>query len=250
MTTSGADASDGHRFQQALFIAVTFVAVLWLIQLGAAYFDIDLGRYGIYPRRVGGLVGIAAGPLIHGSLWHLFANSVSIVVLGTVLLYGYPRSAALAIGSIYAGAGLGVWLFGRSAYHIGASGLTFGMMFFVFTMGAIRWDRQAIALSLIVFVLYGGMVWGIFPSDPEVSYESHFSGALLGVVLAILCRNRDPAPPEKRYSWEDEPETQSDEPDNESWQHVNELDNESAEEGAGPATPHQGARPTRESGES
>jgi membrane associated rhomboid family serine protease len=88
------------------------------------------------------------------------------------------------------------------------------MMFFVFIIGAIRWDRRAIALSMLVFFLYGGMVWGIFPTDPNVSYESHFFGALIGVVLAILCRNRDPAPLEKRYSWEDEAETPSDGPNN------------------------------------
>ena len=78
----------------------------------------------------------------------------------------------------------------RDAYHIGASGLTFGMMFFVFIIGAIRWDRRAIALSMLVFFLYGGMVWGILPTDPKVSYESHFFGALIGVVLAILCSVR------------------------------------------------------------
>jgi membrane associated rhomboid family serine protease len=250
MTTSGTDTSDEGRLQQSLFIVVAFVAVLWLIQLGAAYFDIDLGRDGIYPRRIGGLVGIAFAPLIHGSLWHLFANSVSIIILGTVLLYGYPRSAGITIGSLYVGTGLCVWLFGRSAYHIGASGLTFGMMFFVFTIGAIRWDRRAIALSLIVFVLYGGLVWGIFPDDPNVSYESHFFGAMLGVVLAILCRNRDPAPPEKRYSWEDEAETQFDELDYQPGQDGDGLDNGSGEVRAEPPTPTQGARPTQGSGES
>jgi membrane associated rhomboid family serine protease len=108
---------------------------------------------------------------------------------------------------VYAGSGLGVWLFARDASHIGASGLTFGMMFFVFTVGALRWDRRAIALSLIVFFLYGGMIWGIFPYDPQISYESHFFGAVIGVVLAVLLKNHDPAPPRKRYSWEEEGET-------------------------------------------
>lgn len=210
MIKSAAYSDDRRRFHQALLRSVSFVALLWLVHLGATLFDLDLVKHGIYPRRFSGAAGIAFAPLIHNSFSHLFANSVPIVVLGTALLYGYPRSASLVIGYLYAGTGLGVWLTARDAYHIGASGLTSGMMFFVFIIGAIRWDRQAIALSILVFFLYGGMVWGILPTDPKVSFESHFFGALIGVVLAVLCRNRDPAPLEKRYSWEDEAETPSD----------------------------------------
>ena len=97
-----------------------------------------------------------------------------------------------------------VWLLARPAYHLGASGLCFGMLFFVFTLGVIRWDRRAIALSLIVFFLYGGMIWGLLPVSPGVSFESHIAGAALGLILAIALRNRDPAPPEKTYDWEGE----------------------------------------------
>jgi len=214
MTTSETRLTDERRFRQALVMTVSFVAVLWLVQFAAALFDLNLFKYGIYPRRIASIVGMAFAPLIHGSSSHLFANSVPIIVLGTALLYGYPRSARLVLGCLYAGTGIGVWLTARDAYHIGASGITFGMMFFVFTIGAIRWDRRAIALSMLVFFLYGGMVWGIFPSDPNVSYESHLFGALIGVVLAVLCRNRDPAPVEKRYSWEDETESPTDGPGN------------------------------------
>ena len=120
------------------------------------------------------------------------------------MLYGYPRAARIAVPSIYVGSGLGVWLFGRASYHIGASGLAHGMMFFVFVMGILRWDRQAIALALLVFFLYGGMVWTILPQGPTISYEAHLSGAVLGTVLAFVLRNRDPRPADKRYSWEDE----------------------------------------------
>jgi membrane associated rhomboid family serine protease len=77
-------------------------------------------------------------------------------------------------------------------------------MFFVFTLGVLRWDRRAIGLAMVVFFLYGGMVWGVFPGDPQVSYESHLSGAILGVALALLLRRLDPPPPAKRYSWDDE----------------------------------------------
>lgn len=203
MQASSEEAPDARRFRTAIRAALAAVGLLWAIHFAGEFFDLDLARFGIYPRRAIGIPGIALAPLIHGSFAHLLANSAPIAVLGTSLLYGYPGSAGLVIKVLYAGTGLGVWLFARDGIHIGASGLAFGMMFFVFTIGAIRWDRRAIALSMLAFFLYGGMVWGIFPTDPEVSFESHFFGALLGVVLAIALRNRDPAPPEPHYAWED-----------------------------------------------
>lgn len=181
---------------------------IWEVLLG-----LELATYGIYPRRLSGLVGILTAPFIHGSVAHLLSNTAPIIILGTALLYGYPKSARIVLPLLFLGTGLGVWLFGRESYHIGASGLAFGMMFFVFAIGVVRWDRRAIALSLIVFFLYGGMVWGVFPGDPGISYESHLFGALLGVALAVLLRKLDPEPAPKRYSWEDE----VDDPQTEDW---------------------------------
>lgn len=198
-----ADA-DAARFRRAVRIAVGFTLALWAIKTTESLLGIDLGVYGNYPGNVRGLAGILTGPLIHGSWSHLISNTAPLVVLGTALIYGYPLSARLAIPAIYFGTGIAVWLFARPSYHIGASGLTFGMMFFVFTIGTLRWDRRAIALALIVFFLYGGMIWGVFPVDPGISYESHLAGTLLGIALALACRHRDPAPTEKRYSWEGE----------------------------------------------
>jgi len=191
------------RLRRAFTLALSFAIVLWLVKLTDSLLGLDLARYGIYPRTLDGLGGILWAPWIHGSFAHVFANTAPVVLLGTALLYGYPRSARIALPTIYLGSGLGVWLFARSAHHIGASGLAFGMMFFVFTIGALRWDKRAIALSLIVFLLYGGMIWGIFPTAPDVSFEYHLFGAVIGVVMAVVLKNRDPAPPEKRYSWED-----------------------------------------------
>ncbi|TDJ62967.1 MAG: rhomboid family intramembrane serine protease [Proteobacteria bacterium] len=197
---------DELRFRQALYFSVAFAVCLWAVKIVEAGFGLDFTHFGNYPGRIEGLRGIVLGPLIHGTWAHLVTNTVPIIVLGTALLYGYPKSARIVIPVIYMATGIGVWLFARDAYHIGASGLTFGMMFFVFSIGAIRWDRRAIALAMIVFFLYGGMIWGIFPGDPAISFESHFFGAIIGIGLAAALKNRDPAPPEKRYSWEDEDE--------------------------------------------
>ena len=200
---------DSGRLAYAFVLSGAFAIVLWLVKIVESVTRFNTVEYGVYPRRLSGLLGIFTAPFVHGTPAHLLSNTLPIVVLGTTLLYGYPRAARFVIPVLFLGTGLGVWLFGRESYHIGASGLSFGMMFFVFTIGVLRWDRRAIGLALVVFFLYGGMVWGVFPGDPQVSYEAHLSGAILGVALALLLRKLDAPPPVKRYSWEDEPEEQA-----------------------------------------
>jgi membrane associated rhomboid family serine protease len=192
------------EFSRAIILSATFVALLWLIEGCDRLFNLELYRFGVFPRDVSGLAGILFGPLLHGSWGHLIANSSTLLVLVTVLLFAYPRSARWMLLLTWLGSGLGVWLFARASYHFGASGLTHGMMFYIFVSGILRHDRQSIALSMIVFFLYGSMVWGIFPQEQGISYETHFFGALCGVVTAFLFRNLDPLLPEKHYDWEDE----------------------------------------------
>ena len=204
--TLGNPQKDSFQVKRSFTIVAAFTITLWLIKIAEVLVGARLYQYGIYPGQLSGLAGIFWSPLIHSSFSHLFANTAPLLILGTALLYGYPKSAKIVVPAIYIGTGVGVWLFARETYHIGASGLTFGFMFFVFTIGAIRWDRRAIALSLIVFLLYGSMIWGIFPTEPNISYESHFFGAMIGVILAILLRNYDSKSPEKEYNWEEDDE--------------------------------------------
>ncbi|MGD8309545.1 MAG: rhomboid family intramembrane serine protease [Chromatiales bacterium] len=204
MTEPEAQAErDAGRLRRAFLAVLAFTAVLWLIQIAAMLAGWDLARFGVYPRRMQGLPGVLVAPLIHGSAVHLFFNTGPLLVLGTALLYGYPRASRIVVPTLYLGSGLAVWLLARPAYHLGASGLCFGMLSFVFTMGVLRWDRRAIALSMVVFFLYGGMIWGVLPLRPGVSFESHLAGALLGLGLAVALRHRDPAPPRRTYDWED-----------------------------------------------
>lgn len=202
---------DSRRLRLSFLLVAAFVVFLWLLKAVELVSGLDFTHYGVYPRRIDGLVGVAVAPLIHGSFSHLFANTLPLLILGTALLYGYPRSARWVLPVLYLGSGLAVWLFARSAWHIGASGLTFGMMFFIFVIGALRWDRRAIALAMIVFFFYGSMIWGLFPTAPSISFESHLAGAVFGVVLAFLLKDQDPKPPEKHYTWENE--DQQDVPD-------------------------------------
>ena len=201
---------DTRRLRLSAIAAACFIGLIWLIWLIEFVFDLDLRQFGVYPREPAGLIGILTAPLVHGSFKHVFSNTLPVFILGTAFLYGYPRSAMLAIPVIYVGSGLGVWLFARSSYHIGASGLNYGMMFFLFVSGILRRDRLSIAISLIVFFLYGSMVWGIFPAEPDVSFESHLFGAVIGASLAIVLRKRDTARLKKEYDWEDEQEDMED----------------------------------------
>ncbi|MEM7468051.1 MAG: rhomboid family intramembrane serine protease [Pseudomonadota bacterium] len=201
-----------QRFRKAFRASAYFVVFIWSLKCLEWFAPIDLNRFGILPREIEHLAAILVAPLIHGSLSHIMTNTPALLVLGTSLLFGYPKAARLVIPAIWLLSGLGVWLFARSAFHFGASGLTFGMMFFVFTSGALRWDPRAIALACLVFFLYGGMVWGIFPGEPGVSFEYHFFGAAVGVVCAFLFKNLDPPQARKKYSWEIEDDLDDDDP--------------------------------------
>ncbi len=197
---------DRRRLRRAFRLSASFAALLWGVELLELLFDLNLASLGVHPRRLDGLPGLALMPLVHGSWSHLVSNTLPVLILGTALLYAYPRSARIVIPAVYLGSGLGVWLFGRDAWHIGASGVVFGVMFFLLTIGILRWDKQAIAIAMVVFFLYGSAIWGIFPLAPGISFESHLSGALIGVILAVVLRHHDPAPAEEHYSWEDEDE--------------------------------------------
>ena len=191
-------------FKQAALIAAAFIALLWVIEILDRLLNLNLYQLGVYPREPLGLLGILYGPLIHGSWNHLLSNSFALLILGTALVYGYPRSTLPVFLSIYLFSGILTWLFARQSWHFGASGLTHGMMFFIFTIGILRGDRLSVALAMIVFFVYGGMVWSIFPQEPGISYEGHFFGAIIGVLAAFLFRDRDPSIPAKEYPWENE----------------------------------------------
>ena len=197
--------SDRARasFRLALKLALGFVVVIWLIDIGSWALGLELRRFGIRPREFAGLPGIVFAPLLHGGPFHLAANSMPLLVLGTALLYLYPNSALKVLPAIYFGPGVAVWLFAHEGIHVGSSGLIYGLLGYVFLAGVFRLDRRAIAASLLVAFLYGSMVWGVLPIQPGVSWESHLAGAVIGLALAVALRRLD-VPPRKRYGWEEE----------------------------------------------
>lgn len=195
-----------------LLAALALTAILWWIHVNAWLMGWNLAALGVYPGRMTGLIGLVTAPLIHGSFQHLVSNTPPMILLGTGLFYGYPRSWYLALPILWVGSGLGIWLIGRESFHFGASGVTTGLMFFLFFAGVFRRDRLGVVLAMASFFLYGSMIWGIFPTEAGISFEAHFSGAALGAVCAFVFRNRDPRVPwrKRRYSWEDEPEDHKD----------------------------------------
>lgn len=195
---------DRRRFFTGLLISVGFIAVLWWIKMIETWLGTSFSALGVHPRTLPGLVGVLTAPMLHGSIGHLINNTLPMLVLGTLALSIYPKASKPALALIWLGSGVGIWIIGRESSHLGASGLSHGLMFFLFLLGILRRDRPSIAAAMIAFFLYGGMVLTILPGDPQISWEAHMSGAFCGVLAAVLWFRRDPAPPRKRYSWEDE----------------------------------------------
>lgn len=194
--------------QNSILKATTFVGLLWWVKICEVIFDWHLQSLGIYPLTANGLIGVVTAPLVHGSWIHLINNTPPLLLLGSMLIYGYPRSRWWTLTIIWLVAGTGVWLFGRDSYHFGASGLTHGMFFFLFLSGILRRDRRSIALLMIAFFMYGTMLLTILPRDPSISFESHAFGAVGGVLCALIFRRWDPRPGVKTYSWEQQTEVE------------------------------------------
>jgi membrane associated rhomboid family serine protease len=197
-----AASADSHeRFRAAALVTVLFVGALAAIHFVSWALDLDLQRFGIHPRDVAGLAGIVTAPLLHGDIAHLASNALPLLIAGTAMLYLYPDSSRVALPALYLGPGILVWVLGRDSIHIGASGLVYGIVAYVFVGGILRRDRRAWAASVLVAFFYGAMVWGVLPIKHGVSWETHLAAAAIGVVLAFALRRRD-IPPRKVYSWE------------------------------------------------
>ena len=207
--TAAAVARDRTRVRYALLGAAGLVAGIWLAWLGAWLLGWDMHDLGIRPRDVHGLIGILAAPFVHASFEHLMSNTLPLGLLAALTLYAYPRATRWALPIIWIAAGAGVWMWGRASVHVGISGITYGLFAFLFLIGLLRRDRLGVAIALLVFFLYGGMVMTVLPREPDISFEYHLFGLLSGLVSAIALYQLDAQPPRKRYSWEDESEEES-----------------------------------------
>jgi membrane associated rhomboid family serine protease len=199
-----------HRKRLLLSIIIPglFVSLMWLVKVLEVIFETDFSGSGIFPLTVKGIPGIFLSPFIHNDYKHLFNNTLPLFFLSTALFYFYQEVALKVFSLTWLLTGLFVWLGGRQAWHIGASGLVYGLASFLFFSGIIRKYYRLVALSLLVVFLYGEMVWGIFPDIyKNVSWESHMLGFFSGIALAIYYRHEGPQMPVNEWM-EEEKETE------------------------------------------
>lgn len=183
------------------FIPLTFPLILVLIHLVSVIVNVYPYKLGILPRNLSNLIGIFTAPLIHSDFSHLISNAFPLSIMGLGIFYFYPKAAYKVFVFVYFCTGLLVWLFAREVYHVGASGIVYAFVSYLFFSGIFRRDIKSITLSLIVVFLYGGLVWGILPGQKGISWESHLFGAITGFIAAFIFRKSDPI---RRYQWEDE----------------------------------------------
>lgn len=183
-------------------VPLFFVLFLWFVYWLEIRFGFDFDENGILPRTFSGLQGVIFSPFIHSNIEHLYNNSIPLLVLLAALFFFYRKEAIeiLVYGILLSG-GL-TWIIGRENYHIGASSLIYVLVSFIFFKGLQTQYYRLVALSLTVIVLYGGMVWYVFPKiDETISWEGHLSGLIAGFVLTFLYKKPEFKKVIK-YDWE------------------------------------------------
>lgn len=205
--------SENNHFKFSNWILLgPLLAVLsiWTVFWVEVKFGVNFNEYGIYPRRFSGLKGVLFSPFIHGSVEHLYNNTIPLAVLTAFLIYFYRRAAlrTLLLGIFVSG--FLTWLIGRPSYHIGASGLIYVLASFIFFKGVFTKHFRLVALSLIVVFIYGSMLWYIFPVKDTISWEGHLSGFITGFLLAFMTKIKVPV--EKKYEWEREGYNEEEDP--------------------------------------
>ncbi len=191
-------------FIESLKFSGLWVAILWFVHIYCYVLELSLTHWGIYPREPDGLLGIFTAPLVHGSWEHLVSNSAPLLVSMTIIHYFYKRVAVSSFILIYLLTGASVWMFGRSVYHIGASGVVYGLIAFIFWSGVFRRNIKSIALALIVTIMYVGYLEGIVPFQEGISWESHLLGLIVGVIISFLMKGIIEKDEVKRDPWADE----------------------------------------------
>ena len=168
-----------------------FIVALWVIHTISFFADLNLAFLGVLPRKASGLVGILTAPLIHGDWQHLISNTIPLAAMSAMLFLFFRRVAVKTFLLVYLLSGIGVWLFGRpDTHHIGASGVVYGLISFVFWSGIFRRNLRSIVLALVILVMYSGYFAGIVPGEERISWESHLLGACAGIFLAWLYKSK------------------------------------------------------------
>ena len=196
---------ENKKISTNTFIFPTFlILIISMVKMIELKTGSNWAHLGVEPKNISGLKGIFLSPFIHGSVKHLFNNILPLFFLLSAMIHFYDKLSYLIYIIIHIASGCLLWLIGREVFHIGASGIIYGLASFMFFSGIFRRNTQLLAFSLLITFLYGSMVWGIFPETVKkgVSWEGHLSGAIIGFILSITLLKRGPQ--KKKYDWDDE----------------------------------------------
>jgi len=192
-------------FLEIIQLPTYLILALWGIHFLKISGVVRSGVFGLMPRETGHLHGILTSPFIHGDFQHLISNSVPLFVMTLMILFFYRSIAYRSIFLIYLITGLAVWSFARAnVIHIGASGVVYGLVSFVFWTGLFRRNVKSIVLALIMVFLYSGLFIGVLPNQPGISWESHLFGGIVGIIIAYLMRDAQEDDEERTDPWKDE----------------------------------------------
>ena len=194
-----------NHFKFSLSVVVLpllFVLSIWTVYWFEIRFNCNLKDFGIYPRTLEGLRGVFFSPFLHGSIEHLYSNSIPAFLLLASLRYFYRSNFWKVLGYGILFSGLLTWLIARESYHIGASGLIYVLVSFMFFKGLRSQYYRLVALSLVIIMLYGGMIWYVFPDIEEgISWEGHLAGLITGFGMSIFYKTPD-YKKFLKYDWE------------------------------------------------
>ena len=189
-TVAKPEPTKGETLRQRAFIVGIALAVMWGLEVIDVVLGQRLNSFGIEPRTATGLIGIPFAPFLHSGFGHLIANTIPFALLGFLTIMRGISTFFLVSAFVTVIGGLAVWLMASSGYHIGASGLVFGLFGYNLAMGIFERSFKSIAMAVLVGLLYGSMVFGIFPSRPGISWEGHLFGLAAGVGFAWLSGRR------------------------------------------------------------
>jgi membrane associated rhomboid family serine protease len=212
---------EKNNFWRSAIVPALLLLVMWVVKHIEYNWDVDFTKLGVYPLSAAGLIGIITAPFEHENFEHLISNSLPFFLLCLALFYFYKGIAGKILLLIWLTDGICIWLFGRQAYHIGASGIVYGLTSFLFFSGILRRDSRLAAIAMLIVFIYGGLIWGVFPDffpGKHLSYEAHLYGLLAGVLYALCYRKQGPQ--RLRYSWELEKEI----PDEEEGENIEHSD--------------------------
>ncbi|MCX2679494.1 rhomboid family intramembrane serine protease [Galbibacter sp. EGI 63066] len=193
-----------------LIYPLFFGLIIWAVYWFELTFGYDFKDFGVNPRTLSGLKGIVFSPFIHSSVDHLYSNTLPLMILSSALFYFYNKISWKVILYGILLSGFLTWLIGRPSYHIGASGLIYVLVSFIFFKGVLAGNKRLVALSLVTVFAYGGMFWFIFPIEEKISWEGHLSGFIVGLLLAFVFRKE--VLRKEKYDWERDDYNEDDDP--------------------------------------